>query len=142
MDISKCGYTESTTTLLISYTPIQNKTFKVWKTNVDIVKFFATFPLLMACLVFFFKIFFFGVGHFQSLYWICYNIAYVLCFDFLAERHVWSYLPYQKSNPRSRNRTHAPCINHWTSREVPIVFIVCVCVTTWNSVLKYPWIYM
>ena len=62
----------------------------------------------MACIVFFFKIFFFGVGHFQSLYWICYNIAYVLCFDFLAERHVWSYLPYQKSNPRSRNRTHAP----------------------------------
>ena len=29
---------------------------------------------------FFFKIFFFDVDHFQSLYWICYSIASVLCF--------------------------------------------------------------
>ena len=37
----------------------------------------------------FFKRFFFFVDHFlKSLYWICYNIASVLCFGFLATRHV------------------------------------------------------
>ena len=34
---------------------------------------------------FFFKDFF-DVDHFKSLYWICYNIASVLCFGFLAWR--------------------------------------------------------
>ena len=33
---------------------------------------------------------FFDVGHFKSLYWICYSIASVLCFGFFAPRHVWS----------------------------------------------------
>ena len=35
--------------------------------------------------------------HFESLYWICYNITSVLCFVFLATRHVGSWLP-QASN--------------------------------------------
>ena len=34
--------------------------------------------------------FFFNVDHFQSLYSLCYHIASVLCFDFLAMRHVVS----------------------------------------------------
>ena len=34
-----------------------------------------------------------------SLYWICYNIASVLWFIFLAGRHVGSWLPNQGSNP-------------------------------------------
>ena len=41
----------------------------------------------------FFKLFFkdfLNVGHFFSLYWICYNIAFALCFGFLAARHVAS----------------------------------------------------
>ena len=53
------------------------------------------------------------------LYWICYNIASVLCFGLLAQRHVGSQLS-------ARDRTHTPCIgrqspNHWTAREVPVV---------------------
>ena len=44
---------------------------------------------------------------------MCYNIASILCFDFLSTRHV-------------RYRTYIPCIgrqshNHWTTREVPII---------------------
>ena len=31
--------------------------------------------------------------------WICYNIASVLCFGFLAARHMWSYFPDLGSNP-------------------------------------------
>ena len=31
---------------------------------------------------------FFHVDHFLSFYWICYNIASVLCFGFLTARHV------------------------------------------------------
>ena len=141
MDISKCGYTESTTTLLISYTPIQNKKFKVWKPNVDIVKFFATFPLLMAYIVFFFNFFFF-------LMWAIFKVFiefvtilllfYVLIF--------WPRGMWDLSSP-TRNQTRAPCIvrqslNHWTTREVPIVFIMCVCVACWNSVPKYPCTYI
>jgi hypothetical protein len=33
---------------------------------------------------------FFNVDHFKSLYGICYNIASVLCYGFLASRHVGS----------------------------------------------------
>ena len=48
--------------------------------------------LAMSCLdfeglFFFFKDFFFNLHHFKSLYWICYNIASVLCFGLLAGRH-------------------------------------------------------
>ena len=40
---------------------------------------------------YFFKdFFFFDVDYFKSLYWLCYNIAPVLCFGFLATRHVRS----------------------------------------------------
>ena len=46
------------------------------------------------CLVGSFRFFFFfNVDHFKSLYWICYNIASVLCFVSLAMRHVGSELP-------------------------------------------------
>ena len=38
--------------------------------------------------------FFFGVDHFP--YWICYSVASVLCFGFLARRHVGSSLPDQE----------------------------------------------
>ena len=37
----------------------------------------------------------FDVGHLQSPHWTCYNIASVLCPDFLAARHVGSQLPDQ-----------------------------------------------
>ena len=65
----------------------------------------------------FFK--FFYVKHFWSLYWICYSIASVLCFDFLASRHVGSF-----SSPM-RDQTQIPCtvswnLNHWIIREVPM----------------------
>ena len=36
---------------------------------------------------------------FLSLHWICFNITPVFCFDFLAARHVGSYLPDHGSNP-------------------------------------------
>ena len=35
-----------------------------------------------------YKGFIFNVDPFKSLYWICYNIAPVLCFGFLASMHV------------------------------------------------------
>ena len=38
----------------------------------------------------FFFFFLFDVDHFKSLYWICYNIAPVLCFGFLVPGHVGS----------------------------------------------------
>ena len=33
---------------------------------------------------------FFDVDHFWSLYWICHNIASILCFVFLAAKHMGS----------------------------------------------------
>ena len=37
-----------------------------------------------------FFLMFFHMDHFLSFYWICYNIVSVLCFDFLASRHLGS----------------------------------------------------
>ena len=42
----------------------------------------------------FFKDFFFDVDRFKSLYWICYNIATVLCFGFLTMRYAGSNSPF------------------------------------------------
>ena len=36
------------------------------------------------------KFFFFNVDHFKNLYWVCYNIASISCFGFLATRHLWA----------------------------------------------------
>ena len=49
---------------------------------------------------------------FKSLYWVCYNIASVLCFSFLTTRHV-------DLNSLTRDGTCTPCVgrqslNHWT----------------------------
>ena len=54
-----------------------------------------------------------------KVYWICYNIDFVLCFGFPAARYVGSELPDLELNP-----PHPRCIgkwglNHWTAREVP-----------------------
>lgn len=62
-------------------------------------------PRRFACRPFFF---------FWSLYWTRYNIASVLRSGFLAERHVWSYLPDQESNPRPGRKS----LNRWSTREV------------------------
>ena len=81
-------------------------------------------PLLTSCFhnmfrtVFnFFKDFFFNVDHLKNLYWICYNIASVLCFVFLPQG-MWDL------SPPTRDWTWTPCLgrwtlNHWTTREVP-----------------------
>ena len=49
----------------------------------------------------FFRIF--DVDHFLSLYWICYSIVSVsfLCFGFLTDRLMGSYLPDWRSSPPS-----------------------------------------
>ena len=52
--------------------------------------------------------------HFLSLYWICYSTASVYGLVFLTPRHVWSYLPDQKSNLHPMH-----CLNHWIVKEVP-----------------------
>ena len=67
--------------------------------------------------VFFFFKMFFDVGHFLSLYWICYNINSVLIFLWGGPRSTW-----ELSSP-TRDRTHYPhkgrqSLNHWTTREV------------------------
>ena len=59
------------------------------------------------------------MDYFLSLYRICYNIASVLCFGFLAARLVGS-------SSLTRDGTCAPRIgrrslNHWATREVPLV---------------------
>ena len=59
-------------------------------------------------LLFFFRFLWYG-PLFKSLYWICDNIASVLCFGFLVMRHVGSWLLNQGLNPQSL---------HWPSREV------------------------
>ena len=46
--------------------------------------------LTLSSASFFLFFFFFNVDHFYSLYWICYSIASVLCFVFLARRQVQS----------------------------------------------------
>ena len=62
--------------------------------------------------------FFLNVNHFLNLYWICYNVAYVLFFG--CWRHVGS---------SDRDWTHTPCIgrqslHHWTTREVPCTLLL------------------
>ena len=63
------------------------------------------------------------MDHFQSLYWICYNIALVLCFSF------WLRGMWDLSCP-TRDLTRTSCTgrqspNHWTTREVTWdVFVV------------------
>ena len=67
---------------------------------------------------FFFKIFFFNVDHFWSLYWICYNIASVSCFVFL----VGSQLPNKGLNPHPLHLEvkYPP----WATRKVPCELLV------------------
>ena len=49
-----------------------------------------------------FSLIIFYVDHFKNLYWICYNIASVLCFGFLALRHVGRILaPWPGIKPAS-----------------------------------------
>ena len=53
----------------------------------------------------------------KKVYWVCYNIASVLCFGF------WPQGRWDLSSP-TRDQTCNPCIgrlnlNHWTAREVP-----------------------
>ena len=82
---------------------------------------------------FFFKIFFY-VYHILKSLWICYNIASVLCFGFLAQRHV---------GPLTRDGTHAPLIgrwslNHWAAREVPEPFWFLMLIPLSILAIKYP----
>ena len=97
----------------------------------------------------FFKIFFFfDADHFKSLYLICYNIVSVLCFGFLAVRHV------DLSSP-TRAQTYIPCIprwslNHWATREVLIpdflhntgltlVMMPSCIITSYNETFLFNW---
>ena len=63
--------------------------------------------------------FFFDMDHFfKNYYWICYNIASVLCFGFF-----WPWGMWDSSCP-TRDQACTPCIgrqslNHWTTKEVP-----------------------
>ena len=79
---------------------------------------------------FFFSRRFFDVDHFKSLYWICYNIASVLCFGYFgpeACRILTCQLEIKPTRPSLEWS-----LNHWTTREVPDVFN--------NSGNFYPWI--
>ena len=53
------------------------------------------------------------MDHLKSLYCTCYNIASVLCFGFLATRHVESYLPDKGLKPHPW--TGRKSLNHWTA---------------------------
>ena len=56
---------------------------------------------------------------FSNLYRTCYNIASILCFGFLASRHVGSTSPTRDWTQASYIRWQS--LNHWTSREVPAI---------------------
>ena len=77
---------------------------------------------ILAFICFFlFKDFVFDVDHLQSLYWICYNTASVLCLGFFWPRGMWDL-----SSPDQGSNLHTPCIgrwslNHWTARKVPLL---------------------
>ena len=76
--------------------------------------------------------FFFYVDHFKSLYWICYNIASVLCFGVFWPKGIWDL-----SSP-TRDWTCTPCLgrwsfNHWTTREVPYFSIKMVSIKMWMN---------
>ena len=60
---------------------------------------------------------------FESLHWICYNIASVLPFGFLAARHVSSWLPNQGLNLHPLH-WKGNCVNHWNAREVPLLCLI------------------
>ena len=73
----------------------------------------------------------FDVDHFKSLSWIFYNIASVLCFGFLASRHVGSELPdpgrnphplhWRRSSTQSLDHQGSPCIlSHSTSFSLKV----------------------
>ena len=61
-------------------------------------------------------LFFLDMDYFKSLYWICYSIASVLCFGFLASRRVASELPDQ---PKQGLKPHPLHEKVMSTREVP-----------------------
>ena len=68
--------------------------------------------------VFFFKDFFYMDQFFKSLYWVCYDIASVLCFGFLAVRRV-------DLSSLTKDHTHTLCIrrqslNNWTTEVLTL----------------------
>ena len=95
---------------------------KTWGSQIN------KYPLLSPVrhtVFFFFQryIFFFNVGHFLSLYWICYSTTSVLCFVFFWWKGMWDL------SSLTRDQIHTPCIgrwslNHWTAREVPRYIIL------------------
>ena len=100
----------------------------------------------MSNTVIFLRVFFTWTIFFLSLYWICYNIASILCF--LAMRHYGIIL-----TNRSKDRTHMPCIGrwslrHWTAREIPTLS-VCKRLKSWCYVISFqqyvpssPWLHV
>ena len=80
----------------------------------------------------FFFLRFLNVDHFKSFYWICYNIASVFCCLFDLVLVSWPQGMWDLSS-QTRGRTCTPCLgrqclNHWTTREVPIcLFLVLAC---------------
>lgn len=64
------------------------------------------------------RFFWCGTSFFESLYWICHDVASVLCFGFF-----WLWGLWDISFP-TRHWTHIPCTgkrgpNNWTAREDP-----------------------
>ena len=70
---------------------------------------------------------------FLSCYWICYHIASVLCFVFLAMRHMGSYLPEQGLNPHLPHWKAQPQPADCQGRPSPSSFKVCLLFHTWLS---------
>ena len=87
----------------------------------------------------FFKHFFNG-NHFESLCWICYNIASFLCFGFFWPSGMWDLrLPNQGLNLHILHGRGS--LTHWTAREVCMFYFWFtfyeVCVTgPWRTVEK------
>ena len=89
------------------------------------------FQIIVLFLLFFF-LRFLNVDHFKSFYFICYNIASVFCCLFDLVLVSWPQGMWDLSS-QTRGRTCTPCLgrqclNHWTTREVPIcLFLVLAC---------------
>ena len=85
-----------------------------------------TFPLGVRIVFIFFMVFFVcGWAILLSLYWICFSIASVLCFVLV---FFWPQGMWNLGSP-TRDWIFTPCIerwslNHWTTREVPVVRVL------------------
>ena len=90
-------------------------TSKFFTTSTTWAAHFTPYQNAYFIIIFIFKITF-DVGHFLSVYWICYNIASVLCFWFFGHEACGILAPWAGIRPASAYVGRLS-LNHWTTRK-------------------------